>query len=136
MGNYRFDDNIHKKNQLPAGQRGIGCMMILLLPVISYVAAATLLQGEEVRRTFYRVSPKLFGPPNIHPILWKVDAIKPLLYEIYSWTDLEAKILLGLLILLFLSGVIGLIYAIMYKAVAPKRRDAPPPRRKPSKKSR
>ena len=136
MGNYKFDDNVHKKKQLPAGQRGIGCILILLLPIVSYVAAMTLLQGEEVRRVFYRVSPKLFGAPNIPKLLWKVDAIIPLLNKIYSWTDLEANILLGLLILLLLSGVIGVIYAVMYKAVAPARRDPPPTRRKSSKKSR
>ena len=136
MGNYKFDDNIHKKKQLPAGQRGIGCMMIILLPTISYVAAGVLLKIDDVRRIFIRVSPKLFGAPSIPSILWKVTAITPLLNMIYSWTDIEVKLLFGSLILLVLSGAIGVLYAIMYKAVAPARRDPPPPRQKSIKKAR
>ena len=139
MGNYRFNDDLHKKKQLPAGQRGIGCMLLLLLPIISYVGAVELLKIKTIQSIVYRISPTLFGAPSIPKILWKVKSINPFLNEVYSWTNLEANLLVALFLLLILSGVIGVIYAIMYRAVAPSRygpQDAPPPRHKPTKRSR
>ena len=138
MGNYKFDDNIHEEKQLPAGQRGIGCLMFLLLPTVSYVAASELLKVTEIRHFFYRVSPALFGAPSFPKLLWEIKPIDPLLRVIYSWTDVEANILLGLLVLLALSGLVAVIYAIAYGAVGPSKygkMDAPPERRK-TKKSR
>jgi len=139
MGNYRFDDNIHEEKQLPAGQRGVGCVMMMLLPAISYVAAIELLKIKDVRFFFYRINPGLFGAPNIPKFLWKVKSLNPVLHEIYSWTNLEANILLGIIVLLVLSGVIAVFYALAYRMVAPSRYrgiNAPPPRRKTKRKSR
>ena len=140
MGSYQFDDSMHEEKPAPAGERGIGCIMALLLPVISYVGAAELLKNvEDIRHAFYRISPSLFGAPNIPSFLWKIKSINPLVQEIYSWTDLGANLLLGLVILLVLSGVVGVVYAITYRAVAPPRYgrlDAPPSKRKSTKKSR
>ncbi len=139
MGTYRFDDDIHKKKQLPAGQRGIGCIMMMLLPLISYVAAVELLKIEKVRLLFRASVPSFFGAPSLPPLLWEIKAIVPLLNTVYSWKNLEVNILFGLLILLALTGIISVGYSIAYRAVAPPKYgglDAPPSRRKPSKKSR
>ncbi len=139
MGNYRFTDDIHKKKQLPAGQRGIGCIMMMLLPLISYVAAVELLKIEKMKLFFYASVPSLFGAPSLPPLLWKVEAIVPFLNTVRSWNNLEVNILFSLLILLVLTGIIGVFYAIAYRAVAPPKYsglDAPPSKRKPSKRSR
>ena len=139
MGTYRFNDDVHKKKELPAGQRGIGCLLIILLPPISYFAAIVLLRITEIRSFFGRVSPALFGAPSIPKLLWKVTAIDPVLRRVSSWNNLEVNLLFGLVILLILSGIIAVFYSIMYKTVNPSRygpTDAPPSRRRPSKKSR
>ena len=139
MGTYRFDDDVHKKKELPAGQRGIGCLLIILLPPISYAAAIILLKITEIRNFFGRVSPALFGTPSIPKLLWKIRSINPFLRMISSWSNLEVNLLFGLIILLALSGIIALVYSIMYKTVNPSRygpTDAPPSKRKSTKKSR
>ena len=138
MGNYRFDDDIHKEKQLPPGQRGIGCAMMLLLPVMSYLAAMILLEIPKVKSLLLASMPSLFGAPSIPRLLWKITAITPLLRIIYSWNNLEINITLGLIILLFLTGFIGVFYSIAYRAVVPKygRLDAPPIKSKRKKKSR
>ncbi|MCP4142589.1 MAG: hypothetical protein GY755_20310 [Chloroflexi bacterium] len=136
---YKFEDPSEKSDELPAGQRGIGCGMMLLLPAISYVAAIELLKITEIKNFFIRVSPKLFGAPSIPSLLWKIKAIDPFLRRVYSWNNLEVNLLFGSLILLVLSGLIGMIYAFTYRAVTGSRYgrlDAPPPRHKPTKKSR
>ena len=139
MGTYRFNDDVHKKKQLPAGQRGIGCLLMLLLPPISYFAAIVLLKTTEIRNFFGRVNPALFGTPSIPKLLWKIKTIDPFLRKVSSWQNLEVNLLFGLVILLVLSGVIAVFYSIMDKAVNPSRygpTDAPPSKRRPSKKSR
>lgn len=136
MGNYRFDDDLHKEKQLPAAWRGIGCLLMVLLPIVSYVAAVELLKTPEVRNLFYKVNPALLGPPSLPGILWEVGTLHGLLNMIYSWNNLEANLILALLILLVLSGIIGSVYAIAYRTVAPSRYgplDAPPPKHKPKK---
>jgi len=136
MGNYRFDDDLHKKKQLPAGQRGIGCMLMLILPTVSYFAAVELLKNETVLDTIYRMSPSLFGAPSIPDFLWKIPSLVPFFNKVYAMTNLEAILLLALAILFVLSSVIGFVYALAYRAVAPPRYgplDAPPPRHKAKK---
>ena len=138
MGNYRFDDDLHKEKQLPAGWRGIGCLLMILLPIVSYVAAMEVIKITTVRNFVYRVSPSLLGPPSLPSVLWKIDSppLLAALNTIYSWNNLEANILLASLILLVLSGFIGFFYALVYRTVSPSRygpQDAPPPKHKPKK---
>ncbi len=139
MGKYRFDDDTNKKKQLPAIWRGIGCTMFILLPIISYLGAAVLLEIKSVRFFFYGLSPTLFGEPSIPPILWEVRSIIPFLYEVRSWTNLEVNLIFASVILLILSGIISVIYSFMYRAVNPSQygpTDAPPSKRKVKKHSR
>ena len=136
MGNYRFTNDESEKNQLPAGQRGIGCALIILLPIFSYIAAQELFTIPDVKNFFYRISPALFGAPSIPSLFWEVKAITPFLRIVSSWTNLEANLLLGVVILIVLSGVISVIYSIAFRVVAPPRyggHDAPPSKRKPKK---
>ena len=138
MGKYRFD-NSTKKKELPAIWRGIGCTMIILLPIISYLAAALFLEINSIRFFFYGLSPALFGEPSIPQILWKVNSIRPFLQEIRSWTNLEVNLIFASVILIILSGIISAIYSAMFRAVNPSRygpTDAPPSRHKAKKHSR
>ena len=139
MGNYRFTDDANQQKQLPAGQRGIGCALIILLPIFSYVAAIELLKIPDVKNFFYRISPALFGAPNIPSLFWEVKAIIPFLRTVTTWTNLEANLLLGVVVLILLSGIFTVIYSFAYRAVAPSRyggHDAPPSKRKAKKHSR
>ena len=139
MGNYKFEESIHKDKKPSVGRRGIGCMLAMILPVVSYLTAIELLNIKIVKTAVYRVSPTLFGPPTIPSLIWKIKAIRPFLDLVYSWKNLEANLLLSLFILLILWGVIGVIYSAIYNAVSPSRYgklDAPPSKRKATKKSR
>ncbi len=138
MGTYRFDDaRKEKKKEMPAGWRGIGCLLMMILPVFSYLAAIQLLRIESVYRLFYRMSPGLFGAPSLHPYLWKLKGLTSVLNTIHSWTNLEANLVVGVLVLIVFSVIIGIVYGFMYRAVAPPKygpTDAPPPKRRKTKK--
>lgn len=136
MGNYRFAETPGNQKGLPAGWRGIGCLLMILLPIASYLAAIELLKIDTIRTFFYRVNPALFGPPSLHPILWKLKTITPFLNLVYSWNNLEVNLIFGLVILIALSGIVSVIYAFMFRAVRPSPYgplDAPPSKHKPKK---
>ena len=136
MGTYRFNDNVNDDKPAPAGQRGIGCILIILLPIISYSLATLLLDvSSDVRRLIRRIDPALLRTPSIPSLIRKL----PVLGDIRLPAGLGAKLLLGLLILLALSGLIAVISAIIHKVVSPPRYsgvDAPPMKSKGKSRSR
>ncbi|NOY98990.1 MAG: hypothetical protein GXP40_07285 [Chloroflexi bacterium] len=133
MGRYgQYQRAVPKKpKNLHPAWRGIGCLIGLILPVISYAGAAVLLTNDAVKK---QVPWQLLGPPSLPPFLWEyIPAIRPALSTIYGWTDLEATLVLAFVLLVILGSVVSLVYAMMYRVVGPPRygpRDMPPPRRK------
>jgi hypothetical protein len=97
--------------------QGIGCVLILLIPIISY-AAATLVVDANTRKHWLFIPPELAKTVSL-PVIGNV----PNLYA--------TLILTGLFILLG-YGIIVIIYAVIYRMMAPPRLgplDAPPIRK-------
>lgn len=133
---YRFQEPKQKK-EMPAGWRGIGCLLILIFPIVSYFAAIELLKADSIYALFARALPGLFGAIPIHPLLWRVTALVPLWNWLRSINNLNVNLVFGAIILLILSGIVSVLYGIMYRAVAPSKRgptDAPPQKRSKNKK--
>lgn len=139
MSNYRFSKP-KKEKVMPAGWRGIGCIFMIILPVISYMAAVFLLtEVESIRNTFMRAMPSFFGTIPIHPLLLRVTSLNFLWIWIRNHPGLPAYLVLGTIILIALSGIIGVLYGFMYRAVAPSKygpTDAPPQKRPRGKSKR
>ena len=137
MGSYRFEQK--KEKVTPAGWRGIGCLLMIILPVVSYFGAEALLKVSSIRAIFASAMPGLFGRIGIHPLLRRVTSLTPVWTWLYSIEDLGVNLVLGIVILVILSGIISVLYGVMYGAVRPSKygpTDAPPPKRsKKSKKS-
>ncbi len=115
----------------PAGPhpiwRGFGCMISLIMPIISYAGAYMLIDtGSQLG---WPIPYQLMGPPAIHPLLWKIDALVPLWAFIQSQNNLYAILSLAFLITIILETLTSVLYALMYRSVVPRYRplDAPPP---------
>ncbi len=92
--------------------QGIGCIMLVLIPGMSY-AGATILVAANARNQWVPMPRELYGPPS-----------NPGLFG-----ELFVTVLLS--ILGFLVFVI--VYSIMYRAMAPKKTvDAPMPKKRRS----
>ena len=131
MGTYRFEGP-KKEKEIPSGWRGIGCLLIIILPVISYSAAVELLKVNSIYVPFARAMPSLFGPITVPPLLWQISSLIPLWNWLRGINNLGANLVIGFIVLVILSGIVSVIYATMYRAVAPSRygpTDAPPPKR-------
>lgn len=133
---YRFQEPKPKK-ELPAGWRGIGCLLMLIFPVVSYFAAIELLKVNSIYALFMRAMPGFFGAIPIHSLLWRVTALVPLWNWLRSINNLAVNLVFGAIVLLILTGIVSVLYGIMYRAVAPARlgpTDAPPQKRSKNKK--
>lgn len=115
--------------------RGLGFVMILLTPVMAWAGAEVtveILRGLEdryIKSFFYGLSGSLTVPSwlNIVPMLaqaWRAIATYP---------DIKAKLVLFFLWLIAFSGVLSVLYAMLYRLIGPPRygpQDIPAPRKR------
>lgn len=113
--------------------RGIGCLLIVIVPVLSYAAAVVtmpfFLQRGLVPRT-------LLVTPQLPDWLWVLPVLARMLQFLFVRYAIYANLLLTFLYLLVIGGSFSLLYAAMYRIVGPSRfgpLDAPPPKIKVKK---
>lgn len=138
MGNYRFEETKKKRGETSAGWRGIGCLLMIFLPIVAYYGGFLLLRDVEgLDKFWYGIAPGLFGKIAIPGLLLRIKSLLPLWQFLYDIDNLSLYIAFGSIILFVLSGIVGIIYSIMHSAVMPSRygpMDAPPPKRRKTKK--
>jgi hypothetical protein len=110
--------------------RGIGCLLMILVPAISYWIALALLQ---LTKSHDLVPPMLLG--HFHFPEWgsKIPGLASIFFYLSSLEDFWAKLIFFFVILLILSGLISLLYSAVYQLIGPSRYselDAPPENRK------
>ena len=99
------------KTQVHPIWRGIGCLLIVLLPIISYAGSVLIVDANELHQ-WIMIPHELTGPSQY-----------PFLYAYLVST--------GLLVILGFT-VIFSVYALFYRIIGPPRHgplDAPPPKK-------
>lgn len=109
--------------------RGIGCLLMLIIPIISYILAMfTVSAGLDAG---WPMPYQLLGNPVMPAALWNLGILDPLLGLIQSQANLYAILAVAVLYIVFFSALIAFLYAVLYRLVGPSRYgplDAPPPR--------
>lgn len=118
--------------------RGLGCLMMVIIPVIS--AAAGSITVDFILGLNPRFFPhQLLGRPQLPDLFYKSDNLMKLLKPLTEIKNLYAIVIVSIVYMILISGVISVIYAAVYSAVGPSRygpTDAPPPKIKVIKKNR
>lgn len=116
--------------------RGIGCLMIIIIPVISYIAAVLtmpfLLQRGLVPR-------ELLFTPELPPWIWYVPVVARALQFLFVRYAIAATLLLTIFFIMIIGTVFSIFYALMYRVAGPPKYgplDAPPPKKKIKKYTR
>jgi hypothetical protein len=130
MGKYRREsrDPRSKEKQLHPIWRGIGCVILVLVPIISF-AAASVLMPLLLKRGW--VPQQLLFTPQAPVWLWYAPILAEVFQFLFGRYAIFATLILTAVFIILLSGVFSLVYAIMYQTVAPPRygpMDAPPPK--------
>jgi hypothetical protein len=117
------------KNSIHPVWRGIGCLITILTPIISWAAAAVCLEfGQKQQWPFlYQLSANI----RFSAIFYQIPLVKIGANFISSIPYLQALILFFVLFLVLFSGVFSVINAVLYRMFGPPRYsplDAPAPR--------
>lgn len=118
---------------------GFGCIIMLIIPVISY-AASVLTVESIVSSEWKKIIPREWlGTPRLPNIVYQSDGLSTLLLWLTDIKNLYAYLAVSLIYILLISGLMSAIYAAVYGAIGPRRYgplDAPPPKIKVVKKNR
>jgi len=108
--------------------RGIGCLIILIVPVIS--CAAAYMVSESAIANHWPLPYQLMGYPVVPSLFWKVGALAPVWIFIQSQNNLYLLMAFTIAFIAVLAVVVSIIYALAYRYVGPPRYgplDEPPP---------
>jgi hypothetical protein len=133
MGRYEKYENrkrvVKKTGPHPIWQ-GIGCLIIIILPVISYALADLTVQAVVNARWSF-LPYELLGTPRFPDFVWKFWQLAALATPLTRINNLYANLVLTFIYVIVLSGLASLGYAIVYRFIGPPRygpQDVPLPR--------
>jgi hypothetical protein len=133
MGRYDKYENrkrVAKKTGPHPVWQGIGCLIIIILPVISYALADATIQAGVKARWFF-LPHELLGAPRFPDFVWKYWQLAALAGPLTKINNLYANLVLTGIYAIILGGLASLGYAIVYRYIGPPRygpQDVPPPK--------
>jgi hypothetical protein len=110
--------------------QGIGCLMFIIVPIISYALADVTIQAG-VKAHWSLLPYQLVGTPLFPDFVWKFWQLAALASPLTKINNLYANLLLTFIYIIILSGLGSLGYAIIYRFIGPPRygpQDIPQPK--------
>ncbi|HLO30643.1 MAG TPA: hypothetical protein VK249_15975 [Anaerolineales bacterium] len=107
--------------------RGIGCIMIVVVPILAYGIAVWLVQYGGSHQ--WPIPPDWFGPPTFPPLLHKLKGLETILFFLQQQNNLKANVIFAIAITVVIGGIMSMIYGYMYTIFGPPRygpQDEPP----------
>jgi hypothetical protein len=111
--------------------RGIGCIMMIVVPVVSFLLAVFTVNLAVAQD--WPMPYQLMGYPVMPPLLSKPAALVPVVTFIQSQLNLYAILLFTVAYIVVIGAIVSFIYAFAYRYVGPPRYgplDAEPPNRR------
>ncbi len=109
--------------------RGIGCIMMLIIPVISIAAGVETVNYGLANG--WTIPYQLLGTPELPEFFYKSSGLMTIFGPLTTLQNFYAHAALSFIYMVTLGGVISVLYAIVYRAIGPSRygpTDAPPPK--------
>jgi len=137
----KYSSNAHRKaapprNRIPPAVRGIGCITMVLVPVLAYGTAILLVNGPG---RSWPIPATWFGAPHLPAIMFKLQGLSPITGFLMAQNNLTANLVFAVAITLVIYAVMSIIYGYIYNMFGPSKygpTDVPPPRVKTKKYTR
>ncbi|NOH03504.1 MAG: hypothetical protein HND47_16840 [Chloroflexi bacterium] len=117
-----------KKREVHYAWRGIGCLMMLIMPAISIVAGVgTIDYGLENN---WAIPYQLLGYPRLPDFFYRSSGLVSMFSPITGINNFYAYAAMSFIYMVLLSGIISVVYAFIYGLMTPSRYgplDVPPP---------
>lgn len=107
--------------------RGIGCIMIVVVPILAYGTAVLLVNYGATHG--WPIPPGWYGPPTFPDLLWRLQGLQPILRFLQAQNNLQANIIFAIALTVLIGGIMSMIYGYTYTLFGPPRygpQDAPP----------
>jgi hypothetical protein len=116
--------------------RGIGCLMLVIVPVISFGFAVITM--DTATRLEWPIPAQFFGYIRLPDFLYDSRVLVPVLNAITGVENLYGYIVFTFIYIVLLGGVMSFLYAVAYRVVGPPRYGPldMPPRKGPVKRYR
>lgn len=105
------------RNQVNPVMRGIGCILIVLIPILAYGSAVYLVNFGV--RSGWAIPLAWLGTPEIPQLLWRLGGLTVVLNFIRSQNNLIANLVFALAIAIVLFGALAVLYGFIYKLFGP-----------------
>jgi hypothetical protein len=109
--------------------RGIGCILLALVPIISY-GTAVLIVNYGVKKG-WPIPPNWLGTPTIHPLLLRLEGLRMIFDFLLLQTNLIANLVFAIAIAVLIFGILSIIYGLAFRLMGPPEygpTDVPPVR--------
>jgi hypothetical protein len=116
--------------------RGIGCILLVILPIISY-SAAYLLVRENLKQKWVEVPAELAGSIDFSLVSRIFPALEPFFESLGPIFYLD--LLITFLFVFFFFAIMTILYSLLFRAAGGSHYgplDAPPVRKSPSRRPR
>lgn len=107
--------------------RGIGCIMMIVVPILAY-GLALFLVDYGIRRG-WPIPANWLQPITIHPLLFKLQGLTPVWNFLLVQDNLIAVVVFTIAIIVVIGGLMSIIFGYLYSLFGPPRYgplDAPP----------
>ena len=107
--------------------RGIGCIMMIVVPLLSYGIALFLI--DYGIRNGWPLPPSWLQPLNIHPLLLRLRGLDPVWNFLLRQDNLIAILVFTIGITIVIGGLMSVLYGYIYSLFGPPQygpQDAPP----------
>jgi hypothetical protein len=124
---YQRQEKAIQRGQIHPVMRGIGCLLLVIVPILSY-GVAVLLVDYGIKNG-WPIPPDWLGTPRIHPLLWRLGGLQMALTFIQSQTNLMANLIFAIAVAVLIFGVLSIVYGFMFKFLGPPQygpTDVPP----------
>ncbi|HLA06073.1 MAG TPA: hypothetical protein VJ022_01410 [Anaerolineales bacterium] len=132
MGKY---STMNRRPEVPRNRgvhpvmRGIGCVMIAIVPIIAYGVSVILVNYGLGHG--WPIPPDWTGTPTFHPLLWRLSGLTYVLSFLQAQTNLTANIFFTIAITVVIGGIMSVLFGYIFKLFGPPQygpTDAPPPK--------
>ena len=132
MSKYTFSDSkapAPKRHEVHPVMRGISCIMMIIVPILSYIASSLLIGNGFGRQV---IPPDWYGRMEFPPLLAQLTGpVGSVIRYISSIDHLAANLVLTVVIVVIVGGLMSVIYGYIYELFGPPKygpTDVPPPR--------
>ncbi len=132
------ESSISKSKQPHEIWRGIGCLLMIVIPAIS-IGAGYETVNLVLKNKWGIIPYQILGKPLMPDIAYELSGLRYILTPITKIENFYAIAAISLIYMVLISGVISVVYAATYSMVGPSRygpTDAPPTKVRITKKSR